>query len=151
MEADKVLHTFKPNSRFEDALTQLRVPLRGAWINTNGLDGNKLYAIACRIAYWLDSMGHSDAFKTKLKTLIKTYPSVDVTAMGFQAIGILNHYGHNHEETAIHSVKICKLPFRYILAPTQQLGKIHSRCFIWGTLWYKHFKRPDGYSKRGCR
>ena len=36
----------------------------------------------------------------------------------FQATGIHNHYGHNHEETATYSIKICKLPFRRILAQT---------------------------------
>ena len=70
------------NRRLTNA-PQLSVPLRGAWIDTSGIDGNKLYAITCCIIYWLDSMGRSDAFKTKLKTLIATYPSVDVTAMGF--------------------------------------------------------------------
>ena len=57
--------------------------LDGAWIDTNGIDGNKLYAITCCITYWLDSMGRSDAFKVKRKTLITTYTSVDVAAMGF--------------------------------------------------------------------
>lgn len=70
------------NRRLTNA-PQLSVPLRGAWIDTSGIDGNKLYAITCCLTYWLDSMGRSDAFKTKLKTLITTYPSVDVIAMGF--------------------------------------------------------------------
>ena len=70
------------NRRLTNA-PQLSVPLRGAWVDTNGIDGNKLYAITCCIAYWLESMGRSDTFKKKLKTLISTYPSVDVTAMGF--------------------------------------------------------------------
>lgn len=70
------------NRRLTNA-PQLCVPLRGAWIDTNGIDGNKLYAITCCITYWLDSMGRSGTFKTKLKTLIASYPSVDVAAMGF--------------------------------------------------------------------
>ena len=64
-------------------ISKLSVPLRGAWIDTNGIDGNKLYAITCCIIYWLDTMGRSDTFKTKLKKLILSYPSVDVAAMGF--------------------------------------------------------------------
>ncbi len=70
------------NRRLANA-PQLNASLRGSWIETNGIDGNKLYAITCSIAYWLDSMGRGDTFKTKLKTAISAYPSVDVTAMGF--------------------------------------------------------------------
>lgn len=70
------------NRRLTNA-PQMRASMRGAWINTTGIDGNKLYAITCCIAYWLDSMGRGDAFKTKLKNLLKTYPSVDAAAMGF--------------------------------------------------------------------
>ena len=58
----------------------------------------------------------------------------------FQATGIHNNYGHNHKETAIHSVKICKLPFPYFLAPVQHLGKIYPICFTLGTLWYQCIK-----------
>lgn len=70
------------NRRLTNA-PQMKASMRGAWINTTGIDGNKLYAITCCIAYWLDSMGRGDAFKTKLKNLLKTYPSVDAAAMGF--------------------------------------------------------------------
>ena len=70
------------NRRLANA-PQMGATMRGAWINAAGIDGNKLYAITCCVAYWLDSMGRGDAFKTKLKSLLATYPSVDVTAMGF--------------------------------------------------------------------
>ena len=70
------------NRRLSNA-PQLSVPLRGPWIDTKGIDGNKLYAIMCCINYWLDSMGCNDIFKRKLKSLISVYPSVDVAAMGF--------------------------------------------------------------------
>lgn len=70
------------NRRLANA-PQMGATMRGAWINATGIDGNKLYAITCCIAYWLDSMGRGDAFKIKLKSLLATYPSVDVTAMGF--------------------------------------------------------------------
>ena len=36
----------------------MSVSLRGAWVKIEGVDANKVYAIACRIAYWLDSMGY---------------------------------------------------------------------------------------------
>lgn len=70
------------NRRLTNA-PQMSVPLRGSWIDTNGIDGNKLYAIICCITYWLDSIERSDTFKAKLKSLITAHPSVDVTAMGF--------------------------------------------------------------------
>lgn len=34
----------------------MNASLRGAWVDINGVDANKVYAIACCIAYWLDSM-----------------------------------------------------------------------------------------------
>ena len=36
----------------------MNASLRGAWVNIEGVDANKVYAIACCIAYWLDSMGY---------------------------------------------------------------------------------------------
>lgn len=70
------------NRRLTNA-PQMNASLRGAWINTTGVDGNKLYAILSCVVYWLDSMGHGNSFKIKLKNLISRYPSVDVIAMGF--------------------------------------------------------------------
>lgn len=57
--------------------------LRGSWVNISGLDNNKVYAISCCIAYWLESFGYGQAFKAKLKGLISSYSQVDPTAMGF--------------------------------------------------------------------
>ena len=62
---------------------QLKVPLRGPWINIEKVDANKLYAIVCCIAYWLDSMEYGIKFKTEIKTLLNSYPQVDPKAMGF--------------------------------------------------------------------
>ena len=70
------------NRRLTNA-PQMSISMRGAWINTTGIDGNKLYAILCCIGYWLDSMNRGDEFKESLKRLLNNYPSVDVTAMGF--------------------------------------------------------------------
>ena len=70
------------NRRLTNA-PQISISMRGAWINTTGIDGNKLYAILCCIGYWLDSMDRGDEFKESLKRLLNNYPSVDVTAMGF--------------------------------------------------------------------
>ena len=57
--------------------------LRGAWVNIEGVDANKVYAIACCVAYWLDSMGYGVDFKNELKSLLVSYPQVDPAAMGF--------------------------------------------------------------------
>ena len=70
-------------NRFLNATPQLAVRLRGKWIANHQIDANKLYAILCCIAYWLDSMGRGDDFKFQLKRLLASYPMVDVAAMGF--------------------------------------------------------------------
>ena len=70
-------------NRFLNATPQMNVNLRGAWINSNNIDANKVYAILCCIAYCLDAMGYGDEFKANLKQLIQLYPSVDAAAMGF--------------------------------------------------------------------
>lgn len=62
---------------------QMNASLRGAWVDIAGLDTNKLYAVVSCVAYWLDSIGYGDSFKTKLKSLISQYSQVDPTAMGF--------------------------------------------------------------------
>ena len=62
---------------------QMNASLRGAWINIEGIDANKVYAIACCIAYWIDSMGYGTDFKNNLKSLLSFYPQVDPKAMGF--------------------------------------------------------------------
>ena len=70
-------------NRYFNATPQLNVKLRGNWINNRQIDANKLYAILCCIAYWLDSMNRGKDFKDKLFQLINQFPSVDVAAMGF--------------------------------------------------------------------
>lgn len=70
-------------NRYLSNAPQMNATLRGAWVETNGLNANKLYAIISCIAYWLDSMGYGENFKTKLKALIAQYFQVDPAAMGF--------------------------------------------------------------------
>lgn len=43
-------------NRYLNATPQLNVRLRGLWITNHQVDSNKLYAILCCIAYWLDAM-----------------------------------------------------------------------------------------------
>lgn len=64
---------------------QMKATLRGAWVDIAGLDNNKVYAIFCCVAYWLESFGHGQAFKAKLKGLLSAYSQVDTAAMGFPA------------------------------------------------------------------
>lgn len=66
-----------------NAMPQLNIRLRGLWISNHHVDGNRLYAILCCIAYWLDSMQRGDDFKVKLLELLDEYPMVNTTAMGF--------------------------------------------------------------------
>lgn len=96
MEANKTTHQFKPNSRFEDAVAlynlwnrylsnapQMSASLRGAWVNIESVDANKVYAVSCCVAYWLDSLGYGFDFKNALRSLLVSYPQVDSAAMGF--------------------------------------------------------------------
>ena len=70
------------NKHFPNA-PQMNASLRGAWVSIENLDANKIYAVLCCIAYWLDSIGHGQRFKDSLKSLISNYTQVDPTAMGF--------------------------------------------------------------------
>ena len=54
-----------------------------AGLKIKGIDANKIYAITCCVAYWLDSMGYGLDFKDELKSLFVSYPPVDPKAMGF--------------------------------------------------------------------
>lgn len=70
-------------NRYLSNAPQMNASLRGAWVNIDGVDANKVYAIACCIAYWLDSMGYGLDFKDEFKSLLASYPQVDPAAMGF--------------------------------------------------------------------
>lgn len=70
-------------NRYLNAAPQMNVNLRGLWVSNSHVDANKLYAVLCCIAYWLDAMGHGTSFKADIVQLVNNYPSVDVSAMGF--------------------------------------------------------------------
>ncbi|MGM9846261.1 MAG: Abi family protein [Muribaculaceae bacterium] len=70
-------------NRYLSTAPQMKASLRGAWVNIEKIDSNKVYAILCCIAYWLDSMGYASDFKSNLKSLFNTYTQVDPAAMGF--------------------------------------------------------------------
>lgn len=71
-------------NRYLNATPMLSVRLRGAWIDDmEHIDSNRLYAVLCVIAYWLDSMGYKQEFVNSMLHLFAKYPSIDVRAMGF--------------------------------------------------------------------
>lgn len=71
-------------NRYLNATPMLSVRLRGPWIvDVSHLDSNRLYAVLCVIAYWLDSMGYKQEFEDALKFLFLKYPNIDIAAMGF--------------------------------------------------------------------
>lgn len=72
---------------------QMNASLRGAWVNIQNVDANKVYVISCCIAYWLDSMGYGDDFKKNLKSLLASYPQVDPAQLAFLKIRIPSLYG----------------------------------------------------------
>lgn len=61
----------------------MNASLCDAWVNIQNVDANKVYAISCCIAYWLDFMGYGDDLKKNFKSLLASYPQVDPAAMGF--------------------------------------------------------------------
>ena len=61
----------------------MNMRMRGHWIANHQVDANKLYAVLCCIAYWLDAMKYGDDFKFCIFQLLHAYPSVDTAAMGF--------------------------------------------------------------------
>lgn len=70
-------------NRYLTNAPQIKASLRGAWIDINKIETNKLYAIICCIAYWLDAIDYGSEFKRKLKILISSYTQVNPKAMGF--------------------------------------------------------------------
>ena len=89
---------------------QMKATLRGAWVDIAGLDNNKVYAIFCCVAYWLESFGHGQAFKAKLKGLLSAYSQVDTEPWGFQPIGNSSPFGSNklyfHTPVALREKKL---------------------------------------------
>ena len=70
-------------NRYLSTAPQMNASLRDAWVNIQNVDANKVYAISCCIAYWLDSMVYDDDLKKNFKSLLVSYPQIDPAAMGF--------------------------------------------------------------------
>lgn len=65
------------------ATPQINGKYRGLWISNLDIDPNRLYAVLCCIAYWLEAINGKFQFVSDLKSLISQYPMVDTKAMGF--------------------------------------------------------------------
>ena len=72
-------------NRSLSATPQMTGKIRGNWINHTDIDSNRLYAVLCCTAYWMESINGKSHFVSGLKNLIAKYPMVDVAAMGFPA------------------------------------------------------------------
>lgn len=70
-------------NRSLSATPQMTGKIRGNWINHTDIDSNRLYAVLCCTAYWMESINGKSHFVSGLKNLIAKYPMVDVAAMGF--------------------------------------------------------------------
>ena len=70
-------------NRYLTNAPQMNASLRVAWVDIDGIDANKIYAITCCLTYWLNSMDYGITFKKELKKLLAAYPQVDPAAMGF--------------------------------------------------------------------
>ena len=72
-------------NRSLSATPQMTGKIRGSWISHTDIDSNRLYAVLCCTAYWMESINGKSHFVSGLKNLIAKYPMVDVAAMGFPA------------------------------------------------------------------
>ena len=67
----------------------LRIPIKlpkvtdRTWLVSSDLSNDKIYVVLAVIAYFLDTITPTNAFRSKLNGLIAKYPNIDVTAMGF--------------------------------------------------------------------
>lgn len=72
-------------NRSLSATPQITGKIRGSWISHTDIDSNRLYAVLCCTAYWMESINGKSHFVSGIKSLIAQYPTVDVAAMGFPA------------------------------------------------------------------
>ena len=56
---------------------------KSAWIDTSKLDKKRIYYRLCIIRYFLSSVSPNNNFNEKLSNLLADFPSIDITAMGF--------------------------------------------------------------------
>ena len=64
-------------------IPQMPRKLTGYWIDTQNVDSTKIYVHLSYLLYLMNSLNPQNSFKRSFKDLLKKYPNVDVTAMGF--------------------------------------------------------------------
>lgn len=123
------------------------------WI-TLPVDPHRTYFNICVIKYFLGVISPNNDMLAKLRRLFVDFPKLILLQWDSRKVGkwnrsgskvslyfnVLCYHDSQTQETAIYSVKICKLPFLFILVPTQHLCKNCPRCFKLGTLWYQRLK-----------
>lgn len=57
--------------------------MKHPWITDVSIPNNRLYAVLCCVAYMFDAIDDTNTFASDLSSLIKAYPCVSVSAMGF--------------------------------------------------------------------
>lgn len=70
------------NRRFS-MIPQIPQTMQSAWIENMDFDNTKLYPLLCCVVYWLKGIYADHSFTQKFKLLLKAYPNIDITAMGF--------------------------------------------------------------------
>ena len=57
--------------------------MRADWVNTSVVDPSRLYALLCCMLYWVNNIQPNNTIKGDILQLMKKYPNVDPSAMGF--------------------------------------------------------------------
>lgn len=57
--------------------------MRADWVNVSAVDPSRLYALLCCLLYWVNNIQPENSLKTDIIELLKKYPNVDSSAMGF--------------------------------------------------------------------
>lgn len=53
------------------------------WANVSIVDPSRLYALLCCLMYWVNNIQPENTLKADIMQLMKQYPNVDPSAMGF--------------------------------------------------------------------
>ena len=57
--------------------------MRSDWVDVSGVDHGRLYALLCCLLYWVNNIQPDNTLKTDVIQLVKKYPNVSPSAMGF--------------------------------------------------------------------
>lgn len=70
-------------NRIMPTMPQIPATLKRPWIKSRVQVANRLYPVLCCIIYWLNAIDDNNTLDCDFKALLKRYPIVNVTAMGF--------------------------------------------------------------------